>query len=55
MSAAVPNLITHWVYGSKRHDEIAACPVGHPAPRCQFCAQAARLVLADIRESIRGP
>ena len=24
-------------------------------PRCRLCAQAARLVLAEIRESIRGP
>jgi hypothetical protein len=55
MSAAVPNLITHWVCGFKRHGEIAACPVGHPAPRCRFCAEAARLVLREIRESIRGP
>jgi hypothetical protein len=24
-------------------------------PRCRFCTQAAQLVLAEIRESIRGP
>ena len=24
-------------------------------PRCRFCAQASRLILLEIRESIRGP